>query len=253
MNYLDLREAAPAVSPAPAGDPVPAERLLTEPRATLRVGLLADCELARQGLQAMIEAMSEIEIVPGADPAALRRHGGVDVLILSSTRPEGAAGGLAEIPGAKVLLLLEDSGEAALEAAAASGCHGFLIRRETCPWLLGDTLRRMMRGEIPMPAVMTARLLTQASSAGRQARVLPLRLTAREHQVLGYMADGLSNKQIARRLQISTHGVKRLVTNVLAKLDCGNRTLAVAVALRDGLIGQRAGAATASPAASRLN
>lgn len=50
------------------------------------------------------------------------------------------------------------------------------------------------------------------------------------------MAEGLSNKQAARRLQISEHGVKRLVGNVLAKLNCPNRTLAVVRAIEDGLL-----------------
>lgn len=277
MNQLGVREIAPGLGLPPQatvaddarsrseiGYPVVTGRPAQAPAgaaggreaaAGLRIGLLADCELARQGLQAMLESMTEVEIVPGADPLALRQAGGVDVLILSSSRPEGPGGGHyggpAEVLGAKVLLLLEDASDEALEMAAASGCDGFLIRQQACARLLDDTLRRMVMGEIPMPAVLAARLLAQAgegSRAAQRAPALPLRLTAREHQVLGHMADGLSNKQIARRLQISSHGVKRLVANVLAKLDCGNRTLAVAVALRDGLIDQ----AAATPPPDRL-
>ena len=55
-------------------------------------------------------------------------------------------------------------------------------------------------------------------------------------QALVLLAKGMSNKQIARRLNISEHGAKRHVANVLAKLNCPNRTLAVALALRHGLV-----------------
>ncbi|MCI4066752.1 LuxR C-terminal-related transcriptional regulator [Micromonospora sp. R77] len=61
-------------------------------------------------------------------------------------------------------------------------------------------------------------------------------LTPRERQALKLLAEGLSNKQIARRLGISEHGAKRHVGNVLAKLNCPNRTVAVTVALNHGLL-----------------
>jgi DNA-binding NarL/FixJ family response regulator len=61
-------------------------------------------------------------------------------------------------------------------------------------------------------------------------------LTVREHEVLGLLAQGLSNKQIGRRLGISEHGVKRHVTRLLAKLNSPNRTFAVARALSEGII-----------------
>jgi DNA-binding CsgD family transcriptional regulator len=54
--------------------------------------------------------------------------------------------------------------------------------------------------------------------------------------VLKLLVAGLSNKQIARQLDISPHGVKRLVSNVLAKLGCSNRTLAVALAITERIL-----------------
>ncbi|MGI5287809.1 response regulator transcription factor [Nonomuraea polychroma] len=59
-------------------------------------------------------------------------------------------------------------------------------------------------------------------------------LTPRERQVLELLVEGMSNKQIA--LRISQHGVKRLVSNVLAKLNCPNRTMAVRTAITDGIL-----------------
>jgi DNA-binding CsgD family transcriptional regulator len=81
--------------------------------------------------------------------------------------------------------------------------------------------------------------LSNPPAAGAAAATPPaVRLTPREHQVLALMADGLSNKQIGRRLDISFHGAKRLVASVLAKLDSPTRTVAVAKALREGIYDQ---------------
>jgi DNA-binding CsgD family transcriptional regulator len=67
------------------------------------------------------------------------------------------------------------------------------------------------------------------------------RLTPREREALQLLVEGLSNKQIARRLGISEHGAKRLVANILSKMDCSNRTSAVAKALREGVGGDGVG------------
>ncbi|MGP4050489.1 response regulator transcription factor [Streptomyces sp. 2A115] len=64
-------------------------------------------------------------------------------------------------------------------------------------------------------------------------------LTAREVETLDGMAAGMSNRQIARAMGISEHGVKRHVAHIFAKLNCRNRTTAVAVALRTGLVPDR--------------
>src|SRR5437868_6258491 len=70
-----------------------------------------------------------------------------------------------------------------------------------------------------------------AHPGGSGRRDVEIRLTPREHEVLSLLTEGLGNKQIARAIGISEHGVKRHVTNLLAKLNCPNHTLAVARAL----------------------
>ncbi|MFI8951791.1 response regulator transcription factor [Streptomyces sp. NPDC053750] len=99
-----------------------------------------------------------------------------------------------------------------------------------------------------MSATLVRRALRQTQPAPADVRPWGppgALLTPRELEVLHLVAEGLSNKQAARRLQISEHGVKRLVGNVLARLNCPNRTLAVVRAMEDGLlsgVGQTAGA-----------
>ncbi|MGV9311876.1 response regulator transcription factor [Streptomyces sp. NPDC003691] len=78
-------------------------------------------------------------------------------------------------------------------------------------------------------------LLRLAGTSPESAAVAPS-LTAREAETLNGMAAGMSNRQIARDMGISEHGVKRHVAHIFAKLNCRNRTTAVAVALRTGLV-----------------
>ena len=97
-----------------------------------------------------------------------------------------------------------------------------------------DHERGVAQGKVAIPPELAHDLLVLATQRHEPARS-QLRLTPREQQALVLMVDGMSNKQIGRRLQISEHGAKRLVANILAKMDCNNRTLAVSRALREGL------------------
>jgi DNA-binding NarL/FixJ family response regulator len=78
-------------------------------------------------------------------------------------------------------------------------------------------------------------LLHLAGNSAASASSTPS-LTEREAETLGFMAAGMSNRQIARDMGITEHGVKRHVAHIFAKLNCRNRTTAVAVALRSGLV-----------------
>jgi two-component system, NarL family, nitrate/nitrite response regulator NarL len=123
------------------------------------------------------------------------------------------------------------------------------------PELLEATLPRLAGGQLLVPADLTRLPLDRAAGppqregwlvgpTQREGRPVgpPRRdrrspaLTAREIEALRLLAEGLSNKQIARRLGVSEHGAKRLVASIMVKLDSPNRTLAVAIAIRDGLI-----------------
>lgn len=110
---------------------------------------------------------------------------------------------------------------------------GFLCEPGLTAEGLVHTFAQLRRGEIPIPANVMRELLSRANP---QRAHCSAQLTEREMEVLGLLAEGMSNKQIARRLAISEHGAKRHVANVLAKMNCPNRTLAVAVAMRAGLL-----------------
>lgn len=111
---------------------------------------------------------------------------------------------------------------------------GYVNRDALTPAALGDALAQVAAGGMPMPPWLAESLLSVWRTTPRTTRPAP-RLTPREQETLVLLVDGYSNKQIGRRLNISDHGAKRLVGNILAKLDCPNRTSVAALALRDGL------------------
>ncbi|MFC0004871.1 response regulator transcription factor [Micromonospora siamensis] len=135
----------------------------------------------------------------------------------------------------KVLLLMGRSSEN-LDAVTRFPCNGYLIQDDVTEEALAQAINRIVIGEVPMPAVLANRLLERARGVTTQERPHCPKLTPRERETLVLLAEGLSNKQIARRMLISQHGVKRLVANVLSKLNCSNRTLAAAVAIKHGLL-----------------
>lgn len=141
--------------------------------------------------------------------------------------------------GARILALLEDGDEEIVATCAHAQADGFAYGAQIDTRSLCHALIRVSKGEMSMPSGLTrqllARLRGQARQTGEAGRP-QARITAREHQVLALLADGLSNKQIARSLDVSEHNVKRLVASILAKLNCPNRTLAVATALQRGYV-----------------
>ena len=138
--------------------------------------------------------------------------------------------------GGKVLLLLNQEEESNLDVVTSVPSNGFLQLDQLTSDSLVMTIKSIADGGTPMPGMLANRLLTRAREGALESPSPTPNLTPRERQVLELLVEGLSNKQIARRLHISQHGVKRLVSNILAKLCCPNRTLAVAVAINEGIL-----------------
>lgn len=141
--------------------------------------------------------------------------------------------------GVKVLLLLETGSQNQINRVVLAAPDGIILQSELTVAKLEDAILRVVRGELPIPPSVARELLVRARdnrATGPTGRSLEALLTPRERQALDLLAEGLSNKQIARRLGISDNSAKRHVGNVLAKLNCPNRTFAVARALQAGLI-----------------
>lgn len=159
-----------------------------------------------------------------------------DVVLCRSDETGNELAPEAALRGAQVLLLLEDLRLESVRDAVMLSAHGFLLQEEVTADALREAVERLAAGQMSLPDGVARALMARTSPARPTRPVAAGGLSAREGEVLGLLARGLSNKQIARRLEISEHGVKRHVGNVLAKLNVPNRTCAVAVALQDGLI-----------------
>lgn len=150
---------------------------------------------------------------------------------------EAAASGLRD-RGVRILLLVSPHEVEKMQRVPDSlKIDGYVSLAGICSSALSDALSHMAAGGVPMPPWMAENLLSAWRSLSRASRP-EFRLTPREQETLVLMVDGCSNKQIGRRLGISDHGAKRLVGNILAKLDCPNRTSVAVLALRDGLYDQ---------------
>jgi DNA-binding NarL/FixJ family response regulator len=205
----------------------------------LRIVVALEAEPLERRVNELLEALpSDVTVrgVRSAHAAPSSVNLGTDILVLALNEidaPLSAWLRVAGDHGLRTLLLVEDEDTADLSAVAGMRNVGFVSLAGLDARVLGEALRRVAGGELPMPPKLVHRLLSSVAEV-EKCRTLP-RLTPREQQALVLLADGLSNKQLGRRLDISDHGAKRLVTNILAKLDCPNRTQAVALALRQGL------------------
>jgi two-component system nitrate/nitrite response regulator NarL len=211
------------------------------PAPPLTVVVVVPNELARHGITSMLRS---VPCVGGVHMCAdLAQAEGlvdsVDVLVSGALPDLGpdvhAFLERATTQGLKILAVMS-RGDA--ERAAVAGnliADGYLLDSELTTDSLDDALRRLRRGDAPVPTVLMRQLITLIRADKRSLVGRPA-LTPREQETLALLAEGLSNKQIARQLHISEHGAKRHVVSVLAKLNCPNRTLAVAQAMRIGLL-----------------
>jgi DNA-binding NarL/FixJ family response regulator len=196
-------------------------------------------ELIRHGVRDMLRWTGRIGSVlssPSPRDAMPLLERGPGVLVTEADERVGELVDLAAGQGTKVLLILDRVDAVSVERAAALPADGLLVQSDLSVDMLDKAVRRVLGGEFSVPTSLGRYLM---AGGGRDAPSPPdrtIRLTLREKEVMSLLVDGLGNKQIARTLAISEHGVKRHVTNLLAKLNCPNRTLAVVRALQSGLV-----------------
>jgi DNA-binding NarL/FixJ family response regulator len=190
----------------------------------MRIAIVAADPLARAAIAAALSIVGAVEIVDQLESADA-------TLWDAGAEPVGMADRLAHIgaAGAPIVALVPD--EAAAADAVNGGADGVVQRTADGATLLAalDAVRHGLR--VIDPAVARPIVpLRAAQSDGID------RLTSREIEVLDLMSDGLSNKQIAARLDISEHTAKFHVNSILAKLGATTRTEAVVIAARRGLL-----------------
>jgi DNA-binding NarL/FixJ family response regulator len=190
----------------------------------LRVAVLSDDALLRAALASLIE-QNGVDITPAASAQVALFDPGAD-----ETKVPAKLVALDDI-SIPVLVLVPDAAMArlALEAGAAG-----VVLRDRVGTHLVSALDAVRAGLRVLDIALGDELLPHRTSAGPNAPLVPL--TAREEEVVGLLAQGLSNRQIARRLGISEHTAKFHIGRILDKLDAGTRTEAVVRALRHGML-----------------
>ncbi|MFF5772281.1 LuxR C-terminal-related transcriptional regulator [Streptomyces californicus] len=202
----------------------------------IRVTIFMEEQMLRLGLQALLSDV-DLEVdaqFPAAESDLIRilQEQETDVVVLSSgsrLTMDGVSTG-----GAPKLLLIVDQHEVFEGTFSTQPADGYLVRQSLTPDALGRALEQLAAGEMVIPVELGRRLIKQAGYQPQVRRSVSL--TVRESETLTLLVHGLSNKQIGRRLSISEHGAKRLVSSVLLKLDVTNRTSAVVQAIKAGLV-----------------
>ncbi|MCT8863367.1 response regulator [Shewanella bicestrii] len=209
---------------------------------TIRVGLVEDQQLVRQGIASLIAISQHIEVSWQAENGqeALKRlqTDAVDVLLSDIRMPVLDGISLlkqlraAQNPIPVIMLTTFDDSELFLNSLQA-GANGFLLKDVSLDKLLEAIETVAQGGHLIEPSVLEQ---MQQSSATAQSGPTHDLLSEREREILGFMAGGFSNKEIANAVFLAEGTVKNHVSTILAKLDCRDRTQAVLKGLQLSLI-----------------
>jgi two-component system nitrate/nitrite response regulator NarL len=212
----------------------------------VNVAIAIGNEILGRGIEAVLGSLPAVATVrrctrPEELGALLSTSGAgvVDVVIVSAFETEWLANltrRSAEAAGPRVLLLVDESALSDPHGYASMPVDGFLSQQDLDAGTLSDALTRCRLGEVPMPPALARALLARADDPSPRKGTRVANLTSREIEALTLLVRGLSNKQIARRLQISSHGAKRLVASIMLKLDSPNRTTAAVNAIKAGIV-----------------
>lgn len=211
--------------------------MTTETTRTIRVVLADDHAVIRAGLEQLFAGTDDIEVVASADngarAVAMAREHRPDVVLMDLQMPgvDGVAATreiMAERLGVDVLVLTSYSDGERIVAALDAGAVGYLLK-DADPEDVLQGIRAVSRGESPLHPRVARQLL------GVRAGSSHVQLTTRETEVLRLVKDGLANKQIARRLDISERTVKAHLTSAFARIGVADRTQAALWAQRNGL------------------
>jgi DNA-binding NarL/FixJ family response regulator len=208
---------------------------VTTSEKPIRILTVDDHALLRRGIRALIGAESDMQLVAEASTGregieAFRTHR-PDITLMDLQMPDmtGVEAIIAirgEFPQARIIMLTTYSGDVQVVRALKAGARAYLLKGDVNKELLA-TIRAVHAGLKRVPAEVASSL---AEHAGEDE------LTEREIGVLRLIAAGNANKEIAAQLELAEDTIKRHVTNILSKLGANDRTHAVTIGLKRGII-----------------
>jgi DNA-binding NarL/FixJ family response regulator len=201
----------------------------------IRILTVDDHPLLRKGIASLLNAEPDLKLVAeasnGKEAIDAFRLNQPDVTLMDLQMPE--MDGLeaiqairSEFPEARIIVLTTYSGDMQVVRALKAGARGYILKGHVHKELL-DTIRAVHAGKKRIPPEIAAELAEHATDDA---------LTEREIDVLKLIAAGNSNKQIADQLSIGEATVKSHITNILSKLGANDRTHAVTIGLKRGII-----------------
>ena len=210
---------------------------MTDPSQTIRVYLLDDHEVVRQGLRALLESAGDIEVVGESGSAqdathripALHPH----VAVLDARLPDGSGIEVcrsvrATDPSIRALILTSYDDDEALFAAIMAGASGYVLK-EVKGTDLVSAVREVSAGNSLIDPSLTARVLERVRHPHAIAPELA-ELTDQELRLLALIAEGLTNRQIGEQMFLAEKTIKNYVSSILAKLGLERRTQAAVLA-----------------------
>ncbi|WP_333778437.1 response regulator transcription factor [Streptomyces sp. IBSBF 3136] len=209
----------------------------------IKVLIVDDHQVVRRGLRTFLEVQDDIEVVgeaaDGAEGVARAEELRPDVVLMDVKMPgtDGidALRRLRELDNrARVLIVTSFTEQRTVVPALRAGAAGY-VYKDVDPDALAGAIRSVHAGHILLQPEVAGALLSQEEVNSGQGRGGSL--TEREREVLGLIADGRSNREIARALVLSEKTVKTHVSNILMKLDLADRTQAALWAVRHGVTG----------------
>jgi DNA-binding NarL/FixJ family response regulator len=201
----------------------------------IRILAVDDHPMLREGISALVSSQSDMKLVAEASTGRealeqFRKHR-PDLTLMDLQMPdmdgiEAMVAICSEFPEARIIVLTTYKGDVQVLRALKAGARAYLLKGLLRKELL-ETIRAVHAGQKRIPPEVAAVLADHAIDDA---------LTSREIDVLRLIAEGNANKLIADRLSISEETVKGHVKNILSKLDASDRTHAVTVALKRGII-----------------
>lgn len=208
---------------------------MTSRSSTIRIALVDDHPLLRQGLAALVADQSDMKLVAeastGLEAIEQFRINRPDIVLMDLQMPgmNGIDAMIAirgEFPEARFIVLTTYTGDVQIVRALKAGARAYLLKSLLHRELL-ETIRAVHAGYKRIPPEVAAELADHAADDS---------LTDREIEVLRLIAAGNANKIVADQLSITEETVKAHVKNILSKLEANDRTHAVTIALKRGII-----------------